>query len=222
MSCESWAPGARAMPWVLRDDPPMIGADNMAADEAALEAQRAADAIPVVRVFRWASPALSFGRLQDAHEAANQSMLQGCGAMVRRPTGGGMVVHRDDLSFSVAWRRGHPSFPDCVKTVYRAIHDVVRAGLAARGLETAFHDGTARAGLFCFQAPAEGDLLWNGKKILGGALRVTSWGRLYQGDLLTGLLGLERDAAARMIAAAFEGRFFKTAPTPLSAAPPAS
>src|SRR5436189_4258680 len=66
---------------------------NMAIDEALLEHAK----IPLIRFYRWYSPALSFGyfgRFSDVAEHADVRDL------VRRWTGGGIVFHGDDLTYS--------------------------------------------------------------------------------------------------------------------------
>jgi lipoate-protein ligase A len=192
----------------------------MIIDENLLEEQREPSAVPVLRFFRWERPTISHGRLQDprwVEEAARQAeQAEGRAVdVVRRPTGGGTVRHDKDLSFSLAWRRNHATLPKCLKDAYRAIHEAARLALAAKGIKTEFYLPAAKPTDipgFCFTEPAEDDLMWNRKKILGGALRVTGWGRLYQGNLLTEPLGLSAEEAAKLLAISFEHNFFLTAP----------
>jgi lipoate-protein ligase A len=202
----------RPVSWRLRVDGPLLGFENMEADEALLESQRDPKTLPVLRFFRWKTKTLTFGRLQDHHEAANQTMILGARAMARRPTGGGNVVHDKDLSFSLSWRADHPAFPRRPSDVYRLIHGTVRSALASLGAETSFFAGPAGRGGMCFSSPALDDLLWEGKKVLGGAMRVTKFGRLYQGNLLWMEMGLEESAVCQAIATAFEKEFFKSSP----------
>lgn len=67
---------------------------NMALDEALLESAAA----PLLRFYRWRRPALSFGYFGRYDEAAAQSSHR---EIVRRWTGGGIVPHGDDLTYSV-------------------------------------------------------------------------------------------------------------------------
>jgi lipoate-protein ligase A len=198
--------------WKLRVDGPLLGFENMEADQALLESQKAPAAVPVLRFFRWKVKTLTFGRLQDQHQAANQTMILGARAMARRPTGGGSVVHSGDLSFSLAWRADHPAIPRRPREVYRLIHGTVRSALAGLGAETSFFAGPAGRGGMCFESPAPDDLMWNGKKVLGGAMRVTSFGRLYEGNLIWSEMGLDESAVLKAVGAAFEKDFFKSPP----------
>jgi lipoate-protein ligase A len=67
---------------------------NMAIDEALLESLT----LPAVRFYRWQSPALSFGYFgRFADVASYQSERD----LVRRWTGGGIVFHGEDLTYSI-------------------------------------------------------------------------------------------------------------------------
>lgn len=196
--------------WRLRVDGALPGFENMRIDEEILEAQRAKGALPVLRFFRWKEPTLSFGRLQDA--ASAQAEAAGA-AVVRRPTGGGMVLHRDDLSFSLAWRRDHPVFPRCLGDVYRMVHEAAQAALKDAGADTQLQPpGPARAPGVCFSEPVEHDLMRNGRKILGGAIRATAWGRLYQGNLLPKSVNMTAEEAANHLKLSFQKNFFRQPP----------
>ena len=60
-----------------------------------------ADALPIVRVYRWDRPSVSVGRLQD--EEAVQRVFPGLPLSAARPAGG-PCVHGDDLTVSVVVR----------------------------------------------------------------------------------------------------------------------
>src|SRR6059036_2008360 len=79
---------------VYHDGAAHSAAMNMAIDEALLEHATA----PSIRFYRWHSPALSFGyfgRFADVKSYTRESDL------VRRWTGGGIVFHGDDLTYSI-------------------------------------------------------------------------------------------------------------------------
>ena len=79
---------------VYNDFTPRSAAMNMAIDEALLETANAAS----IRFYRWQSPAISFGyfgRFADVAEYASERDL------VRRWTGGGIVFHGEDLTYSI-------------------------------------------------------------------------------------------------------------------------
>lgn len=202
------------VPWRLRIDGTLSGEENMRADEELLEEQKRPGAVPVLRFFRWKRPTLSYGRLQDPKQAEQKAKLFQVEEVVRRPTGGGVVRHDKDLSLSLVWRRDHPGFPKCLKDIYRGIHETVQAALRKKGMETSLYVPVGRTpgeGI-CFAEPVEDDLMWEGRKILGGALRVTGWGRLYQGNLLTD--SWEPGRTIDELRKAFELNFFHRASEP--------
>jgi lipoate-protein ligase A len=188
-------------PWRLQVDGPLPGTRNMKIDEALLRSQQDPFALPVLRLFQWKRPTVSYGRLQPPPPARVESVC--------RPTGGGWVHHGTDLSLSLAWRRHDPRFPPCLKTIYRTIHETVQNALSNKKIETelCLSPGTSTGS--CFQNPVENDLLWQGKKILGGALRVTFWGRLYQGNLLWEEMGLRLEETVPCLIEAFTKTFFR-------------
>lgn len=173
-------------PWELLLEGPLLGEDNMRGDVKIFELQRESDSVPVVRLYRWAEPTVSYGRLQSRDAAEAFAAISGAKVVVQRPTGGGMVFHDSDLSFSIAWRRDHPTLPPCIKNVYRLFHEAIANELRSLGMAVSLHqaEGPKRTPPgACYQEFSQDDILWENKKIVGGALRVTSWGRLYQGNI---------------------------------------
>ncbi len=88
---------------VYHDIAPRSAAMNMAIDEALLESAAA----PSIRFYRWESPALSFGyfgRFADVADKASECDL------VRRWTGGGIVFHGEDLTYSIVIPANEPVF----------------------------------------------------------------------------------------------------------------
>jgi lipoate-protein ligase A len=196
-------------------DPPAAGAWNMAVDETLLEAA-AAEGLCTLRFYQWAEPTLSLGYFQayadrDGHEAS-----RGC-AVVRRPSGGGAILHDIDLTYSLAVPDHHPLAVDRLRT-YRVVHHALIEVLAGLGIEASLFapGGTAgspssagnavgqanratprqpdlprREPFLCFQRRAPGDVLVEGEKIAGSAQRRCRGAVLQHGSVL-----LARSAAA--------------------------
>ncbi len=198
--------------WNLAFDGALGGFENMRRDQEALDAQRDPDSVPCVRVYRWVRPTLSYGRLQSQPDPRPVGYDQ-----VQRPTGGGMVFHDTDISFSVAWRRDHPGLPPCIKNVYRLFHGSFADQLRRDGWNAELYasaDPRPGAPGACYKDYAADDVIVDGLKWIGGALRVTSWGRLYQGNLkgppaVSSTTILDEAWVARV----FESRVFRHAPT---------
>src|SRR5690349_16177933 len=76
---------------------------NMALDEALLESIPQL-AFPLLRFYGWMEPAASFGYFQKYEDIVNSTLLR---PLVRRPTGGGLVPHEADWTYSVIFPPSH-------------------------------------------------------------------------------------------------------------------
>jgi len=150
---------------------------NMAMDEALLEAA----AGPILRFYRWEPAALSFGYFLpfDAAEKSAQGR-----EMVRRWTGGGIVAHGEDFTWSLIVPCTHPAGRLRPVESYAAFHAALLAALPeGSGAVQVAADMPAPAAGVCMELPAPGDLLWQGKKIAGAGQRRCRYGLLHQGSI---------------------------------------
>ncbi len=156
------------------DPVPHGAALNMAIDEVLLRHA----ALPILRVYRWARPAVSFGyflKYEDVARAWPEREL------VRRWTGGGIVPHGDDLTYTLIVPRTSAMFRMTAAESYRAIHKCI-ADLCGSGVELA---GAAAPKIseHCFENAARSDVLADGEKIAGAAQRRTKYAMLHQGSI---------------------------------------
>jgi len=170
---------------VYHDIGPRSAAMNMAIDEALLESAAA----PSIRFYRWESPALSFGyfgRFADVADKASERDL------VRRWTGGGIVFHGEDLTYSVVIPAKDPVFVEPPMSIYENVHHALRKALVANGerAELALVAGVVDAGTAivdrgynCFANPVRADVTIDGRKVAGAAQRRTRAGLLQQGSV---------------------------------------
>lgn len=167
---------------VWMDPVPRDGPAQMACDEALLTAAEE----PVLRIFRWPAPWVSAGYFVPWTEArATRRDLPIC----RRWTGGGVVVHENDLTFALvaprseAWARLRPD------ESYRVLHEAVTEALGANGIDAALFDGSTASGAECFAGPVRHDVMSGCRKVAGGAQRRTKRGLLHQGSIQAAGLG---------------------------------
>ena len=111
---------------VYQDLTPRSAAINMAIDEALLETAK----IPSIRFYRWNSPALSFGYFGKFADVADYATERD---LVRRWTGGGVVFHGDDLTYSIVIPTSDPIFVESSMSTYGKIHRALRNALIANG-----------------------------------------------------------------------------------------
>jgi lipoyl(octanoyl) transferase len=150
---------------------------NMAVDEALLENA----ATPILRFYRWRLPSLSFGYFGLYAEVADQSEDR---EIVRRWTGGGIVPHGDDVTYSVIIPSSHPLFTKSSSEIYAALHDAIRGALDANGVPaTLANTDSPKVSENCFANAVRADVMSNGQKIAGAAHRRSRAGLLHQGSI---------------------------------------
>lgn len=162
---------------VYDDTTPRAAALNMAVDEALLEAA----ASPVLRFYRWRGPSLSFGYFGSFADVSAQREQR---EIVRRWTGGGVVPHGEDLTYSVVIPAGHPFFARSSLEIYSALHEAIRRALMANGIEATLANSVApKISEQCFANAVRADVLSDGRKIAGAAHRRSRTGLLHQGSI---------------------------------------
>ena len=188
--------------------------EQMALDEAVFLG--APEGALILRFYRWKARAVTFGYFQPrtaAELAARERGLSGC-ALVRRATGGGIVLHDGDLTFSLVfpWERLSPP-----ALVYRRIHRGILRGLSQAGLAARLWTGPgpgASAQKRCFEGAEPMDLVGrDGRKVLGGALRRRGGRGLYQGSLRSEALGAAPEELEPAVASGVREVFGREAQT---------
>ena len=174
---------------VHNDSTPHAAAMNMSIDEALLESVT----IPSIRFYRWGSPALSFGYFGKFSDVAIYATERD---LVRRWTGGGIVFHGEDLTYSIVIPASDPVFDESSIAIYEKIHRslcaalvksgqraVVAGGVDPGGFSAAPRAAVNATGYNCFANPVRADVMMDGQKIAGAAQRRTRRGLLQQGSI---------------------------------------
>lgn len=153
---------------------------NMALDEALLVTAAQREAV-VLRFYGWTERSATFGYFQRLAEVETMTLLR---PLIRRATGGGLVPHDRDWTYSLCVPPSHGWY--CLTAVesYRSVHAwVVRAfqelGVAAELADCCRKEAPGR----CFLGWEKFDVLWNGRKIGGAAQRRNRMGLLIQGSV---------------------------------------
>lgn len=177
------------MAWTLVLDAARPGWENMAIDAALLD-QSAAAGSAFLRLYRWEPHCLSFGRHEPAARRYDRARIGASGLdCVRRPTGGRAVWHARELTYSVAAPLA--TFGG-LRQAYGAVHGMLAAALSTIGARPTLAGADAKVvgpgGGPCFASPVGGEVLIDGRKVVGSA-------QLRQGDafLQHGSLLLEDD-----------------------------
>jgi len=172
-------------------------AENMALDFLLL--QRYPETAPRLRHYEWQGPAFTFGFSQKiefvrANLPAGESF-----DLCRRPTGGGIVDHRDDWTYALVVPRSHPLYDERASHSYRIVHECLASALSLLGQpaelktvcgpdDTCAAEKAKQVGVIpgvCFQRAELYDVVnkHTGKKIAGAAQKRNKHGLLFQGSL---------------------------------------
>ncbi|MFW5997034.1 MAG: lipoate--protein ligase family protein [Lentisphaeria bacterium] len=176
---------------------------NMALDET-LIIFAAQQEKPIVRFYSWDRPAVSIGYIQK-YSAGKRADWP----IVRRPTGGGIVLHDHDFTYTVAIPAGHYLNQTDRIISYGAVNNAVATGLSKLNMPAELSDAhipssVARDSMVCFSHPTKYDILLNNTKIAGSAQRRTRRGILHQGSIhFNGPLPCPREKLAEKLTDGF-------------------
>lgn len=144
------------------------------------------------RAYGWHRPAFTFGygqKIADVRAAlpADEGPFDLC----RRPTGGGLVDHRDDWTYALVVPRGHALYDARAVESYRAVHEALAGALCASGCAAAVKTrcesdaACATPAGVCFRRAELHDVIHaeTGAKLAGAAQKRTKEGLLFQGSL---------------------------------------
>jgi lipoyl(octanoyl) transferase len=118
--------------WLLLESGLGDAAFNMALDESLLEAMSRLGR-PVLRFYGWTERAASFGYFQKYADVERMTPLR---PLVRRPTGGGLVPHDADWTYSLAVPPGAEWYLLTATESYCRVHEWIQAAFAKLGIET--------------------------------------------------------------------------------------
>jgi len=168
-------------------------AENMALDFLLLQ-RYPAPAVPRFRHYEWRRPAFTFGYSQKIEFVRANLPADETFDLGRRPTGGGIVDHRHDWTYTLVLPRGHALYDERAAQSYRIVHECLAAALAGLGQPAAVklecdpcEDGPG----VCFQRAELYDVVntASGAKIAGAAQKRNKHGLLFQGSIEQSAVG---------------------------------
>jgi lipoyl(octanoyl) transferase len=192
------------MNWLLLNSGKCDAAFNMALDEALLENVSRLGK-PVLRLYGWSEPAGTFGYFQKFSEVERATHLR---PLIRRPTGGGIVPHDADWTYSFVVPLDDEWYSLKAIESYRRIHEWIHDAFTKLKIETELAPCCKKSlpGQ-CFAGHEKFDLLWRGKKIAGAAQRRNKFGLLIQGSVQPPAVSISRGDWERAMVAVATARF---------------
>ena len=175
--------------WYLLDSGAGAASWNMALDDALLSAV-AELGRPILRFYSWIEPAATFGYFQRYAEVKALTALR---PLIRRPTGGGLVPHSRDWTYSVVVPPDHSWYELSAVASYKRVHEWLRRSFSDCGIATELAPCCNPVGPGqCFVGAEKYDLLLGFEKIAGAAQRRNRLGLLIQGSIQPPPHGLQR------------------------------
>jgi lipoate-protein ligase A len=184
------------------DDTPLDGSWNMAVDEYLFQSLTE-DPKTIVRFYAWKNPTVSLGYSQKVLEVADVEFCKKHGIdIVRRMTGGKLVLHHKEVTYSLA-SSDTEIFTATLADSYRLISEALMKGLEMMGLAPSLASPApqeyVRGNLPCFSYPSRNEVEVGGKKIIGSAQKRVGTNFIQHGsipleeddDLLTSISFLE-------------------------------
>jgi len=142
------------------------GAVQMARDERLLDEVTCL----TVRRYVWSPPAVSLGKFQELAPDTWAVLEQAGVDVVRRPSGGRLVLHGEGFEWSFAVAAPHGPSPSGTHAAYRAVQEAMAAALVACGVvPDAGRDEPYTRSALCFASALRHDLLVCGAKAVAVA-----------------------------------------------------
>jgi lipoate-protein ligase A len=170
--------------WRIIVEPSRPGAFNMAVDEA-LGRSAAKSGRSTLRVYSFDPPTVTVGRFQGLDGFLDLAACRREGVdVVRRPTGGLAILHKDDFPYRIAFPLGEGGASGR-EDHFRGIAGGILAALRLVGVEAsvAAHKDEEAAGAWCFSREYGVDIEWRSRKICGSAQRIYAGALLQHGSL---------------------------------------
>jgi lipoate-protein ligase A len=160
---------------------------NMALDQHLLDLGEAAAGEGFLRFYTWTRPSLSLGHNEPADVVDQAKARQDGVDIVRRPTGGRVVIHGDDLTYAaVLPARAGKNLSD----TYRLISEAIIEGLGSAGLKLELQRGTPgrlrAVQRPCFASVSRYEVTYEGRKVMGSAQRIGRNAILQHGSIPLG------------------------------------
>jgi lipoyl(octanoyl) transferase len=171
---------------LLLHDGPLPGALNMAVDEF-LFRRLGEDPLTTLRFYQWERPTASLGYGQKAARVVDPEFCRVRGIdIVRRQTGGKLVLHHREITYSVV-SNDVDAFTPTLGGSYKLISQALVRGLEKMGLAAVLSEKAppfyARGTMPCFSHPAQDEIEIGGLKIVGSAQKRTGARFLQHGSI---------------------------------------
>ncbi|HOL22641.1 MAG TPA: lipoate--protein ligase family protein [bacterium] len=146
---------------------------NMAIDRVMVDIYKK-EKMPIFRIYGWKPYGFSIGYSQKAEDVLDiPACIRDGIPFVKRPTGGGIIFHGDEVTYAVVCSTGDINAPRSVRDGYKILCSFILEAYRHYGLEPIFAIDSGQVkkerSSICFSSFEDYDILVNGKKIGGNA-----------------------------------------------------
>lgn len=160
-------------------------AQNMAFDALMLQRYQPSDAIRF-RHYNWTRSAYTFG-LSQKYSYITSEVADLSAEIVRRPTGGGLVDHTNDWTYTIVIPASHPFSRGQPVDSYRSVHQCMIDAMTLQGLDVEFNltPPNQSTPSVCFNKAELYDVILQNlpSKIAGAAQKRSKNGYMMQGSI---------------------------------------
>ncbi|MDP2915281.1 MAG: lipoate--protein ligase family protein [Candidatus Aminicenantes bacterium] len=173
--------------WHLLIEPaPLTGSLNMAVDDFLFHSA-VSTGRTFLRFYQWQRPTASLGATQNVAKVIDLDFCRNHGIdVVRRITGGKLVLHHREITYSIC-SSDEATFTPTLAGSYKLISRALLRGLEKMGIRPSSAEQAppfyAKSDLPCFSHPARDEIEVDGKKIIGSAQKRTGSRFLQHGSI---------------------------------------
>lgn len=149
---------------------------NMAFDEAILRGYEIYNSPPTLRIYGWQPSGISIGYAQDADEVLDLGRCKDESiSIVRRITGGGIILHGDELTYSLVSSKEDLGISAHISSSYKIVASFLMEFYKTLGIDADFACDVSSSNelgapsVLCFAGREKYDIVVRGKKIGGSA-----------------------------------------------------
>ena len=162
--------------WIFVDNGCSSGSFNMEYDNSMIE-RFLNERIPIFRIYGWNPPSFSYGISQDIKEHIDTDKCKKNGIdIVKRMTGGGIIYHKDEITYSLVISLDMINEYKTIKDGYKYICGFIIEFYKMLELDAVFavdnNKNDKVSGSLCFSSNEEYDIIINGMKIGGNAQKI--------------------------------------------------
>ena len=172
--------------WRLIDSGYLDAYTNMAIDEAVFAMREKLGLPTSLRFYSWKPVAISIGYFQRIEDPSLKEYKRQKLTIVRRFTGGGAILHKNEITYSLACPTNEFIAFSNIEKTQQLVHQAIILGLQNLGINAELERKETKGPdpYFCFVTPSKYDVVEEGRKIAGSAQRRRNRAFFQHGSIL--------------------------------------